>query len=564
MEILVYSAKAGLYWVLFYACYRLLLRRTTFFALNRLYLVGSLLISLALPFIVYPETAPEMPALYQAVSSQAIVISYQPPADAAFSWSNALLYIYLTGVFVSLIVFAKKLKDLVNFIRSGEIVELDDCTLALIDSDKVGSFSFLKWIVINKSDYAYNLDTILRHEMAHIQQKHTLDILFIEVLKIVFWFNPVLLLYKQSLQEVHEFLADETAPDREHYAHFLVSYALNAPSLKLSNHFFNSSQIKSRIGMIYKNRSPKWFRGSYVIIIGLIGIVALLVAGCERIRKNFSEDKAGAEQTLPEFKMATIEGWITSAADKKALPGVAIIVKGTQNGTTTDADGHFTIEASGGNILIISYIGFVSKEFTIKDNSAVLLALTPENNTTVISPATVQEPERTAGANPIQVDSVKSGVANVYKAIPNYPSEELANSEDIIVPEAQIKTLEQRIDYRKVFTVVENQPEFPGGNKAMANFIAKSLKYPDAAKKARVSGHVFISFTVDKEGAISDISILKGIGFGCDQEAVRVVSSFPKWKPGSQRGRAVDVKYNLSINFQIADLKPFQQKAESK
>ncbi len=102
-----------------------------------------------------------------------------------------------------------------------------------------------------------------------------------------------------------------------------------------------------------------------------------------------------------------------------------------------------------------------------------------------------------------------------------------------------------------IFTVVEKQPEFPGGNQEMFKFLAQNIKYPEAAAKANVSGKVFVNFVVTTEGEIKDITILKGIGFGADAEAVRVVESMPRWKPGMQSGRAVNVRYNLPISFQI-------------
>ena len=103
----------------------------------------------------------------------------------------------------------------------------------------------------------------------------------------------------------------------------------------------------------------------------------------------------------------------------------------------------------------------------------------------------------------------------------------------------------------KVYLVVDSEPKFPGGVCAMANFFAKNLKYPPAALKANVTGNVFISFIVRKNGAISRVRILKGIGFGCDEEALRLVSCLPKWKPGLLRETAVAVKYNLPIKFKI-------------
>ena len=103
----------------------------------------------------------------------------------------------------------------------------------------------------------------------------------------------------------------------------------------------------------------------------------------------------------------------------------------------------------------------------------------------------------------------------------------------------------------EIFTVVEQQPEFQGGQAAMYAWLGKNIKYPAAAQRANISGKVFVSFTVNTDGSITDAQVLKGLGFGTDEEAVRVVKSMPKWKPGKQSGRSVRVKYNLPISFQL-------------
>ncbi|TAE30016.1 MAG: energy transducer TonB [Cytophagales bacterium] len=103
----------------------------------------------------------------------------------------------------------------------------------------------------------------------------------------------------------------------------------------------------------------------------------------------------------------------------------------------------------------------------------------------------------------------------------------------------------------EIFTVVEQQPEFNGGQSAMYAWLGKNLRYPAAAQRANVAGRVFVSFVVNTDGSIQDVAVLKGLGFGTDEEAQRVVKSMPKWKPGKQSGRPVRVKYNLPINFTL-------------
>ncbi|QMW00914.1 energy transducer TonB [Spirosoma foliorum] len=126
----------------------------------------------------------------------------------------------------------------------------------------------------------------------------------------------------------------------------------------------------------------------------------------------------------------------------------------------------------------------------------------------------------------------------------------------IAAPEATVATVQEKAvevesKTEAPFVTVEQQPEYPGGMSALINFLGKNLNYPRQAASAGVSGRVFVSFIVNTDGSLTDIQILKGIGFGCDEEALRVMNKMPHWKPGKQSGRAVRVKYNLPIAFTL-------------
>lgn len=102
-----------------------------------------------------------------------------------------------------------------------------------------------------------------------------------------------------------------------------------------------------------------------------------------------------------------------------------------------------------------------------------------------------------------------------------------------------------------VFVVVEKSPEFPGGDDSLYAFIGRNIKYPEAAKKNKIEGRVFVTFVIEKDGQVSNAKILRDIGGGCGEEAIRVVKNMPKWKPGTQRGNPVRVQFNLPIMFQL-------------
>lgn len=103
----------------------------------------------------------------------------------------------------------------------------------------------------------------------------------------------------------------------------------------------------------------------------------------------------------------------------------------------------------------------------------------------------------------------------------------------------------------EIFTVVESQPSFPGGDENIYKFLAENLKYPEQANQAGIHGKVYLTFVVEKDGSITDVKVLRGIGGGCDEEAVRVVKLMPRWTPGKQRGIPVRVHFVLSVKFTL-------------
>ncbi|SOD93467.1 energy transducer TonB [Spirosoma fluviale] len=126
----------------------------------------------------------------------------------------------------------------------------------------------------------------------------------------------------------------------------------------------------------------------------------------------------------------------------------------------------------------------------------------------------------------------------------------------IAAPEASAPTVTEKAieaapKTEAPFLVVEQQPEYPGGMEALRNFLSKNLNYPRQAASAGVAGRVYVSFVVNTDGSLTDLQVVKGIGFGCDEEAVRVMRKMPNWRPGKQSGRAVRVKYNLPISFTL-------------
>ena len=110
---------------------------------------------------------------------------------------------------------------------------------------------------------------------------------------------------------------------------------------------------------------------------------------------------------------------------------------------------------------------------------------------------------------------------------------------------------EEEVVEQEIFQIVEEMPEYPGGEKKLLEYVAKSVKYPQIARESGIQGRVFVNFVIEPDGSVSNVKVLRGIGGGCDEEAMRVIKSMPKWKPGKQRGKAVRVTYTLPVNFKL-------------
>jgi protein TonB len=166
-----------------------------------------------------------------------------------------------------------------------------------------------------------------------------------------------------------------------------------------------------------------------------------------------------------------------------------------------------------------------------------------------LEPVIVEETlEETPPPKQNEIDgAIISGQSN-----PGTDTDEIAAEPPTEDPTAVTKVLEIEED-NTAFITVEVQPSFIGGNSEMYKFLGKNLKYPTAAQRANIQGKVFLSFIVEKDGSITDIETMKGIGFGCDEEAMRVVKLMPKWIAGKQNGRNVRVKFTIPVFFRLDD-----------
>jgi len=344
METLIYFLKANLYITVFYVCYRVLLRKHTFFKLNRLYLLSTLLFSFLLPSISFTDTIQLLPAQHQILAEPS---GQQAAAVSATqtSWLHVILIFYAIGALYMLVTLLHGFGRIILLVKQADAVDMGSYKLILLPATwdahrKPGSFSFLNFLVISNHDYENCFDTILRHELVHIGQRHSYDIFFVEILKVLCWFNPALWLYKYSVTEIHEFLADQHVDDKEAYASFLVSYAQRSVFGSMTNNFFNSYLLKDRIIMIYRKSTSNWSLTKYFLVVLVITFTVMRTAAHKQIiikpdRKrmanlsvNRNEPVASTvRESLPERRKEEIKRKIIQVRLRKPIAVIDTVIE---------------------------------------------------------------------------------------------------------------------------------------------------------------------------------------------------------------------------------------------
>lgn len=410
--------------ILFYALYKLVCTRDTFFRSRRFILIVSLVLPFILPFIdvrEWLESRDRMIMLthfdYSAVLPEIVVGSEAvETGNRVFVLSEWIGYLYLAGVLVLLVRLAIQAFSLYRLIVRMPEKEINGVRVKCLNAPS-GPFSFFRWIFLNPATVKKDeLDEILTHEVAHVKQRHSVDVLLAEMVSICCWINPFAWLLKREVRLNLEFLADRKVMEAgfatKSYQYHLLGLAYNH-KYGLSNNF-NFPHLKQRIIMMNKKKSNAAGHIKYALFV--LPAFALLVAGNISCSQGASEKQDAKEETV--------------APDSVAAP--------------TDS---------------------VAKD--------------------------------------------------------------------------------------EVFMVAEQMPEFPGGMKEMLKFLQENMKYPENAMKNNVQGRVIVQFVVEKDGTPTEFKVARSVDPDLDAEALRVLQTMPKWKPGMQRGEVVRVKFTVPVSFKL-------------
>lgn len=381
-----------------------------------------------------------------------------------------------------------------------------------------GPFSFFKMIFIHPESHSEKeIDEILTHECTHVFQWHSVDVMICELITVICWVNPFAWLLKREVRHNLEYLADNTVIqsgyDCKSYQYHLLGLAHHYQAAATLYNSFNVLHLKNRISMMNKKRSHGIGRTKYLIFIPLAAFLMLLsnIEAVARITGEIAAEAVAGVKEATEISVLSendvkVSGQVIDDFNGPVI-GANVIVKGTNVGTITDTEGYFVLETTKNAVLRFSFPGMKAKEVAVKDVQGKL-----------------------------KVQLYSDGSAQGSQSAPPPPP-----------MSPQISTDPSDL----VFTVVEVMPEFPGGQGALLQFLAKSIKYPVIAQQNGIQGRVTCSFVVGKDGVIRNIEVIRGVDPSLDLEATRVISMMPKWKPGMQKGKEVSVKYTVPVTFRL-------------
>ena len=565
-----YIIQINIYLIVFYGFYRLLLDKETYFTLNRIYLIGSALLSLALPFLRFEWFAnqPVAQPVYQGVAQLnelVMTVTVTPQSPDQFNLTTLLVIIYVSGVTALTCRFIYKLY----------------CVLRLIRADHKGAaFSFLSRQYVDEQ--LHGSQTISRHEQTHTRQLHSADVLFFEALGILVWFNPIIYFYKLTIKRIHEYLADEEAArfqgDKDQYAMLLMSNVLGVAPNDLTNGFFNQKILKNRIYMLYKQRSRKVAMLKYGLFVPLFSIA--LAASSASIRNNegikeFADEIELEKQveSVQDAVQTAISGPLTSGEKMEKSQDKKLELHRYADNPDWDRFYNFIsrslrypLSARNANIQGTSVVKFTIAKGEVSD-AGVITTLGSGCDTEVLRTLLAYGDFDSLGDGKyiLPVSFSIEGLTNTknssaiakrpgYKtlntiAVVGFPAKAISG-ETVNLSEVNVKADGNGKVYD--FVSLQSQPTFPGGMDKFYQYVLNSIQYPQEAKDKKVTGKVFLSFVVETDGELSDIRIDRTLGYGTDEEAVRVLKASPKWIPGIQDGQKVRVKYNIPISFSLS------------
>lgn len=581
---LVYFLKVNIAIALFYAFYRLFFYKDTFFSWRRTALLCFLAVSAAVPLLniqnwmVEQEPMAAMADLYASVVLPELIIT---PGGPHTNWKSLIFQYgsiaYWAGVLFLSIRFFTQLISIIHLTYRCQKLKRNNSNLCLLP-ESGGPFSFFHWIFIHPASHSEEeFKEILIHEQTHARQLHSIDVIISELTCILCWFNPFIWLMKREIRTNLEYLADasvlENGYDSKAYQYHLLGLSHQKAAANIYNSF-NVLPLKKRIKMMNKKRTKGIGRTKYLIFLPLVALL-LIISNLEavaRTTKKIASEVIEAvdnriEQPIQNVQSAPVTPGTETEQKKKTAKTV------NKDSSKQDQDPVFEVVeqmpefADGGIPGFMKYLsrsikypvkaqtnhieGRVVVEFIVaKDGSITNVKVSRS-----VNPDLDQEAIRVISAMPKWKAGMQRGKAvNVRFSVPvmfRLQSKDTKQYKPANNEKADIVVTAYAPDGEKAFEVVEEMPVFPGGTPALMKYIAQSIKYPVEAQKAKIQGRVIVGLIVDKEGNPGHARIIRNVHPLLDAEALRIIKDMPKWEPGKQEGKPVNVQYTIPIVFKL-------------
>ena len=610
-EFLIYDLKVAVLIAVFYFCYRLLMERETMHRLNRIVLLSSILLSMVLPLCVitlhktvevepmrladHPEMVITDLGTISAEESVApsIEVNRMDIVETLFQ-PSVIFAVFIIGLVCRLLYIANSYRQLCRMIKDSEQHSLEDgVTLAVVDLP-VAPFSWMHTIVLSRIDYEECNPSILAHERGHIRLHHSWDIVFVEVLTALQWFNPVVWLLRRDLRTIHEYEADasvlSSGSDVSQYIQLLMRKATGTKACILANGI-NNSVLKKRVMMIIKPKSNRWqwLRTAYLLPI----IAISLYASCEtKTDYQVKEESAiifkvkdGEDCLAVKAPVGAFYSWIVNG--KLAERGV-VQEDGNWNVYTPLPVDDYVFTLDGKNISKddVPYVPLSSiKELKfIQGEQPRRIELYTNYVSGFQRDKVAQWPEeykeKTKAWMFFRVEDAATGrqLKGAEVTIEGTDQKALTNDEgwcELKVPlgatvKVSYKGLESQTEeikhlsgnqvqgrtfwlykpghpiYQTNQLSREEEPVFPGDKE---KWIAEHIQLSEAMKNKGALGRVIVWFVVNEDGSVSGARLRQGINKELNDEALRVVSSMPRWKPAKKDGKFVKYLTTTSISF---------------
>ncbi|GET30148.1 M56 family metallopeptidase [Prolixibacter sp. SD074] len=514
---------------LFFLLYWLLLRQSTHFKANRVYLLASVLMALivaAFPFhytvSLQPITNFNLTTLTGVLNHQVATEGNQTAGQTGTNWSTVLLFAYLTGAALFALRLLIQTWKPLRVIYSSEPKMQDGYYIH--ENDKYAlPFSFFNHILINpKYLKQEEINEILSHEQVHIRERHWIDLLIIELLTVIFWFNPFIWFIELAIKQNHEYLADQGVISRGHspvrYQALLVNQLMGMQVIGITNNL-NFALGPTRLNMMKRQKTSrkKLFRMAWGIPVLAFMLVAFAEPKYQAAAPVTNKVQPESEQAVKAEATKTIHGTVVNEKGEP-MTGATVLIRHTTKGTVVDENGNFSLEVpEQGCELVISFVGYqtvVKKITPNEDNIKLKMKKGVVGISTELSPAKKEMP-----APP-----------------PPPASSKQADNKD-----------------KKVFVIVEDMPQYPGGQPALARYIddqKKEIIQEAKAEGKTLKGKAYVNFVVQPDGSVGQVKITKASGSKyLDEKAIEIVKGMDKWSPGKQRGKAVPVNFAVPIEF---------------